>query len=161
MHRIIKLIFALSAMTLYGCAATQTVSQFESKAPATICIAEHEAVLRDNFQGALVDAFESHGAKTKIIRATYEEKDSMWLPQIYPDEVAGCDAVAFYVANWAWDLAMYMYFASIWVTDVEMTEKIAQATYQTGGSMGKYINAREKVFELVDQMYKDYNSSKQ
>ena len=145
---------------LAGCAATQKVSSFGPDEPKTICIAEHEAVLRDNFQGALIDAFNSHGAKTKIIRGIYEEMNNMWFPRIYPEETIGCDAIAFYVANWSWDISMYMSFASIWVTDVQMSRKIAQATYETGGSPGKYINARNKVFELVDEMYRDYEAGK-
>ncbi len=161
MNRISSLVTILIVSALTGCAATQTVSQFKAEEPATICIAEHEAVSRDGFQEALVEAFESHGANTIIIRAIYEERDKMWYPQIYPDETVGCNAIAFYVANWAWDLATYMYFANIWVMDVGMTTKIAQATYQTGGSPGKFINARKKVFELVDEMYREYEASKQ
>lgn len=161
MNRMILSAIILAPVFLAGCAATQTVTQFEAEEPAIICIAEHEAVLRDGFQESLVDAFESHGASTKIIRGIYEKKNNMWHPQIYPDETVGCNAIAFYVANWAWDLAMYMYFANIWVTDVDLNKKLAQATYQTGGSPGKYINAREKVFELVDEMYREYEATKQ
>ena len=77
----------------------------------------------------------------------------MWNPRIYPDELGGCDAIAFYVANWAWDISMYMYFANVWVTDTAMTEKLAQATYQTGGGPDKWIIARNKILELVDEIY--------
>lgn len=145
------LLFMMTLLT--ACAAKQTATQFQGPKPAVICIAEHEAVLREGFREALVQAFHSHGARTKIIRGVYVEKDSAWNPSIYPEDTKGCDAIAFYVANWAWDLSMYMYFASIWITDVEMTKKIAQATYQTGGGLDKFINARDKVFELVDEIY--------
>jgi len=69
------------------------------------------------------------------------------------DGPGGCDAIVFYVANWRWDIAMHTYFASIWVTDTAMSETIAQATYQTAGGPDKWINAREKVLELVDKRY--------
>ena len=36
---------------------------------------------------------------------------------------------------------------------VETNEKIAQASYRTGGGLDKFINAEEKIIELIDGMY--------
>ena len=145
-------LFPLSVLLLAGCAATQTITEFDEAPPNTVCIAKHEAV-REGILEALEEGFRQHGARTTVVRAIYEEKHALWTPQIYPDEVKSCDAIAFYVANWTWDLSMYMYFANIWITDQAMTKKIAQATYQTGGGPDKWINARKKILELVDEMY--------
>ncbi|MEQ3697733.1 MAG: Sbal_3080 family lipoprotein [Pseudomonadales bacterium] len=142
----------VAVLFLSGCAATQTVSEFDQTLPKTVCIAEHEAV-RDGVLDALEEGFRMNGTDTKVIRAIYEEKHATWIPSIYPDETEGCDAIVFYVANWTWDVALYMYFANVWITDVSMTEKIAQATYQAGTGPDKWINARSKILELVDEMY--------
>tara|TARA_R110002072_G_scaffold302958_1_gene490385 strand:- start:21505 stop:22158 length:654 start_codon:yes stop_codon:yes gene_type:complete len=142
----------LSGLFLSGCAANQNVSEFEQAPPKIVCIAEHEAV-KEGVRDALEEGFHAHGADTRVIRAIYEEKHNLWNPRIYPNELGDCDAIAFYVANWAWDISMYMYFANIWITDPTMSKKIAQATYQTGGGPDKWINARKKILELVDEMY--------
>lgn len=152
MYLILRALLLLGVLFLSGCAATQTISEFDEAPPKVVCIAKHEAV-KEGVLEALKEGFQLHGTNTRVVRAIYEQKHNLWNPRIYPDELGGCDAIAFYVANWAWDISMYMYFANIWVTDTSMTGKIAQATYQTGGGPDKWINARKKILELVDEMY--------
>lgn len=150
--KIIRLIIVpFWILLLVGCASSQQVTKLQ-KPPRTVCIANHEAV-REGVLDALQEGFHAHGANTKTIRAIYEKSHNQYNPRVFPDELQGCDALAFYVANWTWDIAMYMYFANIWVTDVAMTKKIAAATYQAGAGPSKWINAREKILELVDEMY--------
>ena len=151
--KLVNVIMILGVLFLTGCAATQDISEFDEIPPHTVCIAEHQAV-REGVLDALEEGFRSHGADVKVIKGSYEKKHNMWHPQIYTSDLEGCDAIAFYVANWRWDISMYMCFANIWVTDTAMSEKIAQATYQTGGGPDKWINARKKLLELVDEMYK-------
>jgi len=148
----IKLILVCCvASLLFGC-ATQNVSQFSNPKPSQICIAKHDAV-KDSFLEAMQEGFTKNNATTKVIQGTYVKKNNMYHPTINKNDLSSCDAIAFYVANWTWDLAMYMSFANIWITDIDMTKKIAQATYQAGGGLDKFISAREKTLELVDQMY--------
>jgi hypothetical protein len=137
---------------LIGCAAKQKITHFNDIVPQKICIAKHEAV-KDSFLTALQEGFSNHNIDTRVVRGVYEKKGNMYYPQIDTSELIGCDAITFYAANWSWDLAMYMSYANIWVTDIGMTQKIAQAHYQTRGGPDKFINARNKVLELVDQMY--------
>jgi len=137
---------------LVGYAAKQEITQFNHNAPQKVCTAKHEAV-KDSFLTALQEGFGKSNLETEVIRGVYEKKHGMYYPQIYTNELSGCDAIAFYVANWSWDFTIYMSFANIWVTDIGMTKKIAQATYQTGGGPDKFINAHNKVLELVNQMY--------
>lgn len=141
-------------LTLSGCAAKQQITGFQNSPPQNICVARHEAV-RKNFHDALVESLERHQADVRTIRANYVEKHQAWNPTVVEENIDNCDAIAFYVANWTWDITMYMHYANIWLTDKEMSQKIAQATYQTGGGPDKWINAKEKVDELVDQMYQD------
>ena len=152
MYQIGRMLLIVSWLLMTGCAAKQTITQFDKAPPKVICIAKHEAV-REGFLNALQEGFNGHRAETMVINGTYVEKHNVWNPSINPNELDGCDVIAFYVANWAWDITMYMYFANIWVTDTAMTKKIAQATYQTGGGPDKWIDAREKVLEMVDEMY--------
>lgn len=152
MNTIRQLLIILSVVFLTACAATQSITEFDAGAPKNICIAKHEAV-KEGVLDALEEGFHRHGASTTVVRGVYVEKHNTWNPSIYPEEVQDCDAIAFYVANWAWDISMYMHFANIWVTDTGMTRKIAQATYQSGGGPDKWINARNKILELVDEMY--------
>lgn len=105
--------------------------------------------MKEGILEAVEEGFRKHGARTTVVRAIYEETQNMWYPRIYPNEVYSCDAIAFYVANWTWDISMYMYFANIWVTDTAMNGKIAQATYQTGGGPDKWINARKKILDIL------------
>lgn len=152
MKAFIRLSLTLFVLFLTGCAATQTITRFDSNLPESFCIAEHDAV-RDGVLQALEKGFHRHGARTTVIRGIYLQNNDLWISEIHPDEVLECDAIVFYVANWTWDISMYMHFANIWVTDRELTQNIAQATYQTGGGLDKWIDAEEKIIELVDEMY--------
>jgi hypothetical protein len=152
MNTIRQLVAGLFVISLTACAATQSITEFDSGAPKNICVAKHDAV-REGVLDALEEGFRRHGSNTKVVRGIYEQKHNMWNSNIYREEVQDCDAIAFYVANWAWDISMYMHFASIWITDTGMTRRMAQATYQTGGGPDKWIDAREKILELVDEMY--------
>jgi hypothetical protein len=152
LKKIFSVIITLGVLFLTGCAATQTISEFDEAPPKTVCIAKHEAV-KKGVLDALEEGFHAHGSDTRVVRATYEKKHNLWTPRVYPNELGGCDAIAFYVANWTWDVSLYMYFANIWVTDTTMSKKIAQATYQTGGGLDKWIDAEHKILELVDEMY--------
>ena len=80
-------------------------------------------------------------------------KHQDYLTELPGAGTTGCNAVAYYVANWRWDLALYMAYANIWIKDVETNEKIAQASYRTGGGLDKFIDAEEKIIELIDGMY--------
>jgi hypothetical protein len=143
-----------------GCATNlQEVTQFKSKAPDLICIAKNEAV-RNGFLETLTKEFKKHGADTRLVRGVYQENPGIFNQKIYPEEIVGCDALAFYVAHWRWDLAVYMSSANIWVTDPVSTTKIGQASYTNGGGLDKFIDADKKVSELVDKMYSNNTTTR-
>lgn len=136
-----------------GCAARQDISQFApSNIPQNACIAKHDAV-RAGVLKALQDGFRKHGVQTRVIQATYTQKHGLWQPQVSLDQLNECDVIVFYVANWTWDIAMYMYFANIWITDPGMNNKVAQATYKAGAGPSKWRIARKKIIELVDKLF--------
>lgn len=148
------IIVLLSVLLLGACAsARQEVTRIEGGSPKQVCIVKHEAV-RPEFLDALQEGFDKNGIRYRVIGGSYELRNQMWYPRWKTAEVGTCDALGFYVANWNWDLANYMSFANIWLTTPDGKKKIGQGLYDATKVMGssKFINARSKVLELVDQM---------
>lgn len=136
-----------------GCATQQDVARLHEYRPQQVCIVKDDKVF-DEVLETIRTGFKEHGIATRVVSGTYEKKYATWHPTYSRSDVAGCDALLFYVANWGWDLAYYMYFANIWMTDGQATKKIAQATYDASHNVGvgKFIVAKDKIRELVDQM---------
>ena len=144
---------------LGGCAANQEITRLTMPGPQQVCIVRHEAV-KEGVLEAIQQGFESHGIPTKVVSGVYEKKHAMWMPRFYIDQVKACDALCFYVANWNWDLASYMYFANIWMATSD-GKRLAQATYDAGRVYGpnKFIIARTKILELMNDMLADFTTS--
>jgi outer membrane murein-binding lipoprotein Lpp len=150
-RKILIVVFAL--VVLGGCAATQEISQISTPAPNIVCIVKHVAV-KEGVLVALQEEFQANGMTPTVVDGAYELKHNLWQPTWSPEQVQSCDALCFYVANWSWDLATYMSFANIWMTDAAGSAKIAQATYDATRVPGpsKFINAEAKIKELTSQM---------
>tara|TARA_Y100000034_G_scaffold113632_1_gene148861 strand:+ start:84 stop:590 length:507 start_codon:yes stop_codon:yes gene_type:complete len=151
---------AAAVTILAGCAAKQDVSRFEAEKPKTVCIAEHQAV-KEGVVTSLQTGFAKHNVQTRVIPANYVMKHQAYQTDISTANTNGYDAIAFYVANWHWDLALYMAYANIWVTNVDQSKTIAQASYRTGGGLDKFIDANDKIIELVDSMFQQVEAKKQ
>lgn len=104
-----------------------------------ICIRNNPAV-REGFLQAYRTRVESKGFTVRVLS---------------PDAaVRSCSLTSTYTANWRWDLALYMAYAEILV--YRDGEVIGRALYDSlggGGRLDKFINATEKVNELVDQLF--------
>lgn len=136
-----------------GCATHQDITKLDQYRPKEVCVVKDDKV----FEGVLETiqaSFKEHSIATRVVNGTYENKHAMWNPVFNRSDVVGCDALLFYVANWSWDLAYYMYFANIWMTNGDASKRIAQATYDASHNIGvgKYIVAKDKIRELVNQM---------
>ncbi|MFY8274180.1 Sbal_3080 family lipoprotein [Pseudoalteromonas sp. SSDWG2] len=154
-------IASLTLALLGGCAAKQEVTQYTNRtAPETVCIAKHSSV-KEGFLTAMQEGFQKHDIDTRVIDATYEVKHHSFQPKVDQGATQDCTALAFYTANWHWDLALYMAYANIWVTDTEQKDTLAQASYVTGGGLDKFIDARKKVLELIDQMFAQVQANKE
>ncbi|MGZ5818571.1 MAG: hypothetical protein ACXWJD_07475 [Burkholderiaceae bacterium] len=151
MHKMLRMCLICSFLffPLMGYAAKQEITKFAEAVPQTLCVARNAAV-KEGVLEAIQEGFTSHGTTVKLVDATYTEEHAMLHPTLQRDQLTGCDAVVFYVANWHWDLALYMRFANIWITNRNMSRKLAQATYQAGFGPGKFIDAKKKILELVD-----------
>jgi hypothetical protein len=142
----------LKALSLYvlvivfvGCAIHQRVEPVPRLESREICIVNNPNV-REGFLAAYQGALTAKGLRPKVL-------DQSALPD-------ACPLTSTYTANWRWDLALYMAFADIAV--YSNGKKVGQAVYDSlggGGNLGKFINAEEKIKELVEQLFPNMGPS--
>jgi hypothetical protein len=127
-------------LTLSGCAIRQTVVPV-SEAPTDrqVCIIENSAV-RPGFIAAY--------------KRTLTEKGYLARQLPADASIIECQTTSTYNAAWRWDLALYMAYAEIKVYN--KGKPIGSALYdsrRSGGNMGKFIDADQKIAELVQQLF--------
>ncbi len=146
------LLLSISFLFLGACSAYQEVTQLSSPAPQSVCVVKHEAVKKEVLE-VITKEFQNHGIQPTVLDGNYEIKHNQWIPTWNADQAQSCDSMGFYFARWNWDLATYMSFANIWMTDTAGSKILAQATYDasTAGT-SKFINAEEKIQELMREM---------
>lgn len=154
-----KKLFPLLVISIFfsGCTTVQTVNKVEPGKVSLVCIAEHKEV-RENVLEVIQEGLTNHGVRYKVIPASYQLKNKLWMPTVQLDQTAGCDAVLFYVANWTWDITMYMHFANVWMATPNMQQRLGDASYDARASLNKFINARAKILELVDGLFAQYRN---
>ena len=133
------LILSLVPLALLGCAIHQRVEPVPRLESREICIVNNPNV-REGFLAAYQGALTAKGLQTKL------------LDQSAPPDA--CPLTSTYTANWRWDLAFYMAFADI--TVFSNGKKVGRAVYDSlggGGNLSKFINAEEKIKELVDLLF--------
>jgi len=131
----------LLSVLLAGCSIQQNVkpvtpAQLTSK---EICVRENAAV-RPGFLDSYRRALEAKGLTVRVLEPTAG--------------VTACPLLSTYSANWRWDFTMYMAYAEMVV--YRDGGEIGKAVYDTmsgGLNTNKFINADEKVRELVDQLF--------
>jgi hypothetical protein len=135
--RVITLIFFIF---ISGCTAVtkQTVTPFENNSSIEICVIENQRV-KGGFLQAYRTALQEKGYVVEILHKHADISD--------------CKVTSTYSARWRWDFALYMSYAKIEV--FKNGEKSAEALYKIvrEGASGKFINASEKVRELVNQLF--------
>ncbi len=133
-------IFVLLLGVINGCSIKQTVKPVElSGQPMEICIIKNEKV-RPAFLDAYSDALKAKGVQVRTLGESASLNE--------------CTITSTYAAHWAWDLAMYMKYAEIKV--YRGVALVGLAVYDAtwgGGRPDKFINAENKIHELVDQMF--------
>jgi len=133
-------IFVLLLGVIHGCSIKQTVKPVElSGQPMEICIIKNEKV-RPSFLDAYTDALKAKSVQVRTLDETTSLNE--------------CTITSTYAAHWAWDLAMYMRYAEIKV--YRGAALVGLAVYDAtwgGGRPDKFINAENKIRELVDQLF--------
>ncbi len=134
------IIFVLLLGVINGCSIRQTVKPVElSGQPMEICIIKNEKI-RPSFLDAYSDALKAKSVQVRTLG------DGASLNE--------CTITSTYTAHWGWDLAMYMKYAEIKV--YRSPALIGLAVYDAtwgGGRPDKFINAENKIRELVDQLF--------
>ena len=144
------------ALSLFvsGCATRQDITSIRGPRPSEVCIVQNSDV-KKGVLTAIEESLSRRHMKYRVLSGTYKMEHNLWVPSFDRSEVVGCDALLFYVANWNWDMALYMYFASIWMTGADGKDSIARATYDASRNVGfgKFINAKSKIHELMDEIF--------
>jgi hypothetical protein len=121
---------------LGACSSVQKIDPAPSYAGETLCIVEN-ADVRESFLVAYSKAVAVKGLQVKRLPAGAR--------------LTSCEAVSTYTANWSWDLLMYMRYAQISI--YREGRLSGQATYDAHTAVfSKFINAEQKINELVDQL---------
>lgn len=134
-----NLVALLALSTLSGCAIRQTVVPVAAIQERQICIIENTSV-RPGFIEAYKRTLGEKGYQAKQLPSTAS--------------IIDCPVTSTYIANWRWDLALYMAYAEIKVYNNGRT--IGEAKYDAqrgGGNLGKFIDAEKKIAELVQQLF--------
>jgi hypothetical protein len=137
-----KLLLPLALLTLSGCSISTTVKPVEVKI-SEICIKNNPAVLMDGFLPELQAQIESHHIKTKIFDDVLR-KD--------------CPYQLEYVANWRWDIVMWLMYAELKVYENDSRKTIGEAVYDAkwgGGRPDKFGPAANNLKTLTDTLFKN------
>ena len=136
MKRFIMSTLICIAILISGCSIDQQVKPIDTEI-TKITVVENPKVTMSGFLDAYKKALVNKGCIVETVPVGADLEDYEY--------------ASTYTANWTWDLTMYMYYAQIkmYHNGVEC----GKATYDSskgGLNMGKFVNAEEKVSELVD-----------
>ena len=134
-----RLILALAFLVLTGCSIKQTVKSVELSQPMEICILKNEKV-RPSFLAAYSEALKAKRVQVRTLAESASLNE--------------CPMTSTYVANWQWDMAMYMKYAEIKV--YRSAALVGEAVYDSrmgGARLDKFIIAENKIREMVDELF--------
>ncbi len=143
-----KIIVIFTILLTAGCAApiqsVQPVSEVQRG--TELCIIENPDV-RDSFITIYETALLDKGVNVKILSPNAKKND--------------CKLTSTYTAKWRWDLALYMAYAkiSVYRDDWLFGEALYDAM-ASGGNFGKFIDAEEKIKEMVMQLFPGLHSAR-
>ncbi|MEM7506470.1 MAG: Sbal_3080 family lipoprotein [Pseudomonadota bacterium] len=133
------LLLAVSTFAIVACSIKQDVRPVAAKPVDTLCVETNRDVAQPGFEPALVRQIAARSIAVQTVdRASREE----------------CATVMTYTANWRWDLALYLYYAELIVTDD--SGEIGRAVYdakQGGLNFGKFGRTEDKIQSLVTQLF--------
>lgn len=134
-------LIGITILLLQGCSIHQNVISVQGETIDEICVIDNPTV-KESFRKALTEKVQDNNIKARVISEDSKEEVS-------------CQYTMEYTANWAWDLALYLVY-----TKIELFKEgdlIGEAIYDArrgGGRMDKFINAENKIEELIKEMLK-------
>lgn len=137
----------VAVLALSGCSIKQTVDapDLNPQLAPEICLIPAKGV-RQGFTDVYTANLESKGFTVHMLRAGASP--------------SRCPLSTTYIGTWNWDAALYMEFADIRV--YENGRKVGQALYDSrsgSGRLDKFIDAENKINELVDQLFPNGSAS--
>lgn len=133
-----KLLLLTSVALMSACTITQNIEPAEISKGSELCIIENSDV-RAGFLKEFRSVLSSKGINHKVVGEHSIPKDCQW--------------TVTYLARWSWDLALYMSYAEIKVFHNGRLDGEAKYDSTRGGAnMGKFIDAKSKIRELVNQL---------
>jgi len=139
MRRLAMLLTAVAAFAVSACTINQNVAPVKPTAVSELCIQRNDKVLMDEFEPTLARLIEARGVKTRFYTGA---------------RPADCRHNATYIANWRWDLAMYLYYFRIEIFEDFKSVGLAEYDAALGGAnMGKFGSTEEKLKPLIDQLF--------
>ncbi len=140
-----------TCMVLCSCTIKQAVDPVAAQSgDQTVCVTNNPQV-RMGFEDALVKAIRNRGYTVKVVQRGSEAYQR-------------CTMLTDYTASWQWDVGLYLTYANIKVYKNEDGEQVemGSAVYDsTGGgfNLSKFINAENKVNELVRILFPEANKN--
>jgi len=132
----------ITILLLQGCSIHQNVVPVQGETIDEICVIDNPKV-RESFRKALTEKIQENNIKARVISEDSKE------------EALSCQYTMEYTANWAWDLALYLVYVKIEL--FKEGNLVGEAIYDArrgGGRMDKFINAENKIEELIKKMLK-------
>lgn len=144
----------LMVVGLIGCSPARNGQAFLDP-PESVCIVKHEAVRHPLFLEGMVKGFESNGASVRVVDGTYRKNtsESKWIADFtQKDANYTCNEFIYYVANWQWDIVMYLQYANIWTSSGKFASY--QMTALSGYNVSqKFTGADVRAIEMVNDLY--------
>lgn len=138
------ILFLAISFLITSCSIKQVVEQAEIPQEVELCIIENPAV-REGFLEEFKLVLSEKKIPYKIVSESAVPSDCEWTTT--------------YTGLWTWDMALYMSYAEIKVFHNGSLD--GQAIYDStmgGANMGKFIDAKTKIRELVNELMQ-YKSS--
>lgn len=126
-------------LALAACSIDRNVAPVAPARIELLCIEQNANVLMADFEPTLKRLIEARGIPTRLYSGAQ------------PPE---CRHVARYVANWRWDLAMYLYYVRIEVFEDHKSIGSAEYDATLGGlNLDKFGSTESKLAPLVSQLF--------
>jgi len=135
----IKLLAIPAIVIVCACTIVQTVEPTDLSPSAELCIIENTTV-REGFLKEMEAVLGEMNIRYQVTDVTTAQTRCAWTMT--------------YVANWSWDLALYLAYADIRVYKNGLLD--GEAIYDASGGSGnpgKFIDAETKIRELLNQLF--------
>lgn len=143
MKKIVALTATLAGIGLSGCTAISVQPMNKNGALTEACVEKNARVIRRDFLPTLRKGFDNHGIRTTVYDAPAPES---------------CEYVITYTATQAWDFAMVLKDAEIWIH--KSGTQVAYGNYHLRGGGGfslmKWQGAEKKILPMIDQLLAEY-----